>query len=108
MTETDRSPAAPPRRIPAPTRLTAAVAAALLLVGGVVVHDRYQYASGHDYGTERDVLRVHVFDGDRPGDDVSAHVGPAEQECAEHGADDGEGTGSPRWLQGCVDAVLGR
>lgn len=95
------------------TRWTVAgVVAACLLVGGFVAYEEQRYAAGHAYGEREEILRTHVFDGAHPGahpgGDVSAYADRAEQECAEHGAADGEYGDSRKWLEGCVDAVLRR
>ncbi|MFL1382102.1 MULTISPECIES: hypothetical protein [unclassified Nocardiopsis] len=108
MTETDGR-RLPRVRISTPARWYLGLGAALLLlVGAFVAYDRHQYTSGRAYGERQPVLEVHVFDGAHPGGDVSSHADLAEQECVEHGAADGRNAAAPRWVQGCVDAVLRR
>lgn len=96
------------RRVPAVVWWCAGVGAALCLVAGFFVAGEVRaYAEGHEFGERGEILRRHVFEGERPIGDVSAYRGRAEEECAEHGADEGAAA-SAKWLEGCVDGVLGR
>ncbi|MET7641338.1 hypothetical protein [Streptomyces sp. NPDC005438] len=97
------------RRVSSTVWWCAGVGATLCLVAAVfVVYEQYVYGRGHAYGEREAILTTHVFDGPYPGGDVSSYAELAEQECVEHGASDGQDAESPKWVQGCVDAVLRR
>lgn len=97
-------------RIPVMAWCCLGVGVALCLVAGIFIwyEQTSQYDAGYEYGESSEIISVHVFDGDFPGGDMSYYEDLAEQECAEHSADDDAGDASPKWLEGCVDAVLRR
>lgn len=98
------------QRVSAVVWWSLAVGAGLCLLAGVFVwHERTsQYDAGYEYGEHTKIISVHVFDGDPPAGDRGSYAALAEQECAEHSADDDVGNATAKWLEGCVDAVLRR
>ncbi|RII15681.1 hypothetical protein DSC45_17770 [Streptomyces sp. YIM 130001] len=97
------------RRIPTTLRRCAVGGGALCLVAGAFIgYEQHQYAGGRAYGERNTLIGTHVFDGERPRGDTSSYADRAEQECVEHGAEDGEAAEAPKWVEGCTDAVLGR